>query len=106
METMINRLRRDCSPPSRNLFGECAKDGDSTSVRSTIAAPYKGRVFDVLPFEDIQMLAIVFQFSVDHGLRAVEASVFGIGGRDANVDSRQAIAESLRQDIRWTQICS
>ena len=54
----------------------------------------------------MQVLAIVFQFPVNHGLRAVEVSVSGIGGRDANIDSRQAVAESLRQDIRWTQICS
>ena len=39
VQTMINRLSCDCTPPSRYSFGECAKGGDSASMRSTIGAP-------------------------------------------------------------------
>ena len=60
VQTMVDRLSRDCAPPSRNLFGECAKDGDSAGMRSTIRAPDDRSVLDVLSLQRAQVLAIVF----------------------------------------------
>ena len=65
MEAVVHRLSCHCSPPSRNPFGECAKDGDSTIVRSSIGAPDKWGVLDVLPFQSTQMLPIVLQLPAD-----------------------------------------
>ena len=48
VEAMVNRLCCYCTPPSRYSFGECAKDGDSASMRPTIGAPDDRRVFNIL----------------------------------------------------------
>ena len=106
VQTMVDRLSRDCTPPSRNSFGECAKDGDSAGMRSTIRAPDDRCVLDVLSLQRAQVLAIVFQFPFHHRLCAITASVERMGGRDADIESREEVSEGLCQDVRWAQVCS
>ena len=85
MQAVVDRLSRDCTPPSRNSFGECAKDGDSAGMRSTIRAPDDRCVLDVLSLKRTQVLAVVFQFPFHHRLCAITASVERMGGRDADI---------------------
>ena len=51
LQTLIDRLRCDRTPSSRNPFGECAKNGDGTSVWPAVGAPYERRVFNIMPLQ-------------------------------------------------------
>ena len=106
MQTVVHRLSRDCAPPSRNSFGECAKDGDSAGMRSTIRAPDDRCVLDVLSLQRAEMLTIVLQFPFHHRLCAVTANIERMGGRDADVECRQGVSEGLCQDVCWAQVRS
>ena len=106
MQAVVDRLSRDCTPPSRNSFGECAKDGDSAGMRSTIRAPDDRCVLDVLSLQRAEMLTIVFQFPFHHRLCAVTASIERMVGRDADVECREGVSEGLCQDVCWAQVRS
>ena len=48
MQALIDRLRCNRAPSSRNLFGECAKNGDGARIWSAVGTPYERRVFNIL----------------------------------------------------------
>ena len=85
MQALINRLRCNRAPSSRNSFGECAKNGDGTSVWSAVGAPYERRVFNILSLQSTQMWSVVFELPLDHGFGAIVSSVACIGRCDADV---------------------
>ena len=104
LKTMVDRLSCDRAPPSRNSFGERAKDGDGTSIGSAIGAPDERRVFNILPFQGAQMWPVMLELSLDHRLCAIVSRIARIWRRDTDVQSRQTVSEGLRENISGSQV--
>ena len=71
---MENDFSRGNVAFARDGFAERAQNGQRVRVRSPIGTPHDRGVGDVLTEEGSQVGAIVFQFGLHPGLRAVGAS--------------------------------
>ena len=82
MKLLIDNIGKDKGTFARNGFAERAQNSQRVSVRSPTGTPHDRGVGNVVTEEGRKVRAIIREFGLVSGLRAVRAGLLSVRGTD------------------------
>ena len=104
MKFLTDNLGGDKVTFARSGFAERAQNSERVSERSPIGTPHDRGVGNVLTEEGGRVWAIVREFGLVSGLRAVGAGQLGVRGADRDVQGGVGVAQGEGEGIRKPEV--